>query len=795
MPHLVAILVFITVTYTYFGPQLRGEVIDAHDQTQWQGMSKSFVDHHAKYGEYPQWDGRMFGGMPAVMTFFKLDGQIFTNFHRDLQIPGYPAGTILIAMLFFYIMLVMWGVNPWLSIAGGLAYGLSTYFMVIIGAGHETKTEAMAYAPMLLASVFWAFRKNMWVGSGLAAFFGALELAAGHPQISYYFLMVLLAYWISELVRSIKQKLLPRFAKTTALLLLAAVIAGGSMFSHLWYIREHSPVTIRGGSEIAVEQGQKHSGLDLEYATAWSYGISESMNMYIPGFTGGSSMEGFSPDGEVAAALRPYNQVNLAAHLPAYWGPQPMTSGPVYIGAVLFFLFVLGLIILGGGMTWWVGIITALAVMLSWGKNFMPLTELFFNIFPGYSSFRTVSMILVIVEWSVPFLGLVALGKIAKGDIPWAKTKQALKLSLYITGGVALFFALFGGMLFNFTASSDAMMGLPDDILAAMRAERASMLRSDSWRSLALVAATFGVIWLFCRENKVKLGWLALSLAALVCIDLIPVDLRFLPQDKFTAKSRTGIKPTEADLQILSDTTPGFRVWNRSVSTFNDATTSYFHRSVGGYHGAKLARYQDLIDLYLSRGDMNIYNMLDTRYVIDRDGQAKFNPGANGPAWMVHRAVKADGPMAEITTLGTLDTKREAVIGADFWNKLGLPALPGGAEIELTEQPSDTIFMDEYRSNYQKYTYSAAERSLGVFSEIYYDKGWKGYIDGEEVPVLRADYLLRALVLPEGQHTVEFRFAPPNYKAVSAVALIFSLMAIFAFLAAVTYVILKAVKK
>lgn len=757
-----------------------------HDVVQYEGMAREINDHREAYGEDPQWTGAMFGGMPAELISMEVDAPVVKGIDRALGFAGKPASLIFLAMAAFYVMLLMFGVNPWVGIIPSLAYGLSTYFFLIIGAGHLAKMVALAYAPLVVGSVAYAFRRNMWLGAALTALFGALELWANHPQITYYFLFIIAAYWINELVKAVKEKALPRFAKVTGLLVVAAILAVGANTAKLWYINQSGKYSIRGGSELATGGSEGSGGLDLEYATAWSYGKMESFNLFIPNLVGGTDEGGFSDDGPLAQELGKYGARQLATQLPAYWGPQPMTVGPTYLGAVIVYLFVLALFLLRGRCKWWVLIVSVIALMLAWGRNFMFFTELFFNWFPGYNKFRTVSMTLVVVEWTFPFLAAIILNRIWRGEMERKDIIDGAKKALYVTGGIALFFLLLGGTLFDFSSPKDERLlqyGFTGEILSAMRAERAALLRMDSLRSLAFVLLTGGTIWLFAA-GKVKKWAFVSILVALVLADMVPVDLRCLPQDRFVDKAATEIRPTEADLAIMSDPEPGFRVLNLTVDPFNDATTSWFHRSVGGYHGAKMQRYQDIIDYHLRRSNTEVLNMLDTKYFIqDSNGQAVpvQNPDANGAAWFVDRVEWVDTPSEEIEALYGIDTRTTAVADRRFADLVpAFVASDSTAVIELTE----------YRSNYLRYEYSANAPVVAVFSEIYYDKGWTAYVDGEEQPHFRADYILRAMALPAGDHTVEFRYRAVHFKALYGVSVAFSIVIILAVAgaAAATYV-------
>ncbi len=795
LPYVVALVVFLTITLFCFAPQFEGKVLSQHDIMQYEGMTQDILQHREVYGEDPQWAGNMFSGMPAYLINMKYEGAVVKHLSKALYFLGQPAALIFLAMLFFFCMMLCMGVNPWIGLIPSLAYGLSTYFFVIIGAGHMTKMMVLAFAPMLFGGVWCAYRRNMWVGSVLVALFGSLMIGANHPQITYYFGLIIGAFWISELVRAYREKILARFAKVTGLLVLAGVLAVGSNAGMLYYIQTHSHETIRGGSELKASSSSMEGkgGLDIEYATAWSYGKVETLNLLIPNLYGGSSEGGFSSDGQVAQALAKYGARNMATYLPAYWGPQPITSGPMYVGAVALFLAILGLFVLHRRVTVWMVVTAVLAIFLAWGKNMMWFTELFYNYFPMYDKFRTVSTILVIVGWCVPLLAALTLQRLWNGELPRERLFKGLKYTVIIVGGVALLFLLFGGVFFSFTGDGDIRLfggQQVDDVFAAMRAERASLMRLDAFRSLVFVSLTAGTVLLFYHQ-KIKRGAFVALLALLVVVDMVPVNLRYLSRDKFVEERDNTIRPTEADRQILADNELGFRVLNLTVSPFNDATTSYFHRSVGGYHGAKLRRYQDLIERYLGRMDVGVYNMLNTKYFIVQGEsgapEAQLNPEANGPAWFVDSVLLVDGPDAEIAALDGLDTKSVAVVDQQF--------APLAGELAMVADSTAKIEMTGYRANLQQYEYTAEVPGVAIFSEIYYPDGWSAYLDGVEVPYFRADYVLRAISLPAGNHTVEFRFRAPHYGMLSSLTMTCSLLLLCSVIGVVGVVGVRSYKK
>ncbi|MBO5806274.1 MAG: hypothetical protein J6R10_05380 [Tidjanibacter sp.] len=773
LPYLGAVMLFLALSLFYFAPQMEGKELSMGDITQYEGMSRDIKQMQAE-GDDPQWTGNAFGGMPAYMINIQYPSMLIKNWSTAAaNAMGRPAVLIFLALVGFWVMMLLWGVNPLVAIVPAIAYGFSTYSILIIGAGHITKMFAFAYAPLLVGGVVYTLRGGrLFAGCMLTALFAALQIGANHPQITYYFAFVIVAVWINYLVVAIRERQMCQFAKATGVLALAAVLAVGANLSSLYYTAQHQPDTTRGGSLLSsASTGSKEAseGLDLAYATAWSYGRTESLNMFIPNLMGGSSAGGFAPNGEVADALRPYGARSLAVSLPAYWGDQPGTAGPTYLGAAALFLALLGMFLLRGRQKWWLLGVSIFAVMLAWGSNLMWFTELMFRILPAYNNFRAVSTALVVVQWSVPLLAGLVLWQLFRGEFQKPQLLRSLTWATGITAGVALLMWLLGGTMFSFSAPYDAQMGLPDDVVVAMELERASMLRADSLRSLIMVLLSAGCVWLFAA-GRIKVKAMLLGLGAIVAVDMIGVDSRYLFWNDFVAPSKTEILPSEANLAIMADKEPGYRVANFAVNTFNDATTSYFHRSVGGYHGAKLSRYQDLIDHQLLRGNPEAYDMLNTKYFIvpGEEGaapEAVLNEGANGAAWFVEDVVFATSPQEEMELLGSISTDHTAVLSVEYASKLADVKL-GTGEIELVK----------YRPNHLVYHYTSSEWGLCIFSEIYYDKGWSAYLDGHKCDYLRADYLLRAMILPAGSHTVEWRFEAPHFDLVEGITLGFSLL-------------------
>ena len=794
LPAAVAVLLFFTLAALYFAPQFGGDVLPQHDVRQYEGASREIHRTREAYGEDPQWIGSMFGGMPAYLVDVRYPAQLV----KDAAVPltravPIPAGLIFFVMCAFWVMLRMMKIDPWVGIVPSLAYGLSTYFLLIIGAGHITKMWALVYAPLMMGGAWMTLRGNIWCGAALTALTASLEIGANHPQITYYFLVAMAAFWISEGIVSFREKRMKDFALRTAALAAAGLLAVASNFSPLWYTAKHSKETIRGGSELAATAETSKSGLALDYATAWSYGKAETFNLLIPDFMGRESATTFPADGETAAVLNEYGLRGAAQQLPAYWGTQPYTGGPTYLGAAAVFLAALGIALARGRNKWWIVAACVVMILLAWGRNLMGFTEFAFKYLPGYNKFRTVSMTLVVVQWAVPLLGALALMRLWKEEIPRERLMKALAWAAGVTGGLCLLFAIAGEALFDFGRGESAAMmtdtfrrifenndmqsyidrGLDvewaEATADAMTADRAAMMRADAWRSLLMILLAAGGVALFAlsRINRYVLTRL---LAGVMLLDLVPVDLRFLGHDKFESARRRQVVPTAADKAIMQDKDPGYRVLNLTVSPFNDATTSYYHRSVGGYHGAKMSRYQDVIDRYLSSNDEAVLDMLNTRYLIlpgaDGRPEAHLRATAQGAAWLVSDVVTASTPQQELAALATADLRRQAVVNpADYARMTGARegALPA------VDTLGGTIRLTEYRPNYLKYEYASAAPATAVFSEIFYDKGWTAWVDGVETPYFRADYLLRALELPAGDHTVEWRFRAPHWGAVEGV--------------------------
>jgi hypothetical protein len=794
LPHLIAVLIFTIVSFAYFYPVLEGKVLKANDSTVSKINSKEIQDYRVKYGKEPLWTNSIFSGMPAYLISTRYPGNLIKYADKFLRLFTMPVSVLFLSMIGFYILLLIFGVDPWLAIAGALAYSLSSFFFQILGAGHNTQAIALAYMAPMIGGIYYTYRHNALKGALFTAFVLALEIQANHPQITYYAMICLLIFGVAECFYSFKNKTVLKFIRTSALLIIPFIIAIGINLASLYTTYEYGKYSIRGKSDLKVNNKNNTSGLDKNYITFWSYGVDETLNLLIPNYKGGSSQP-FDRDSETFKALNQNKARSEANRLQKYWGTQPGTDGPHYVGAIVFFLFILGLIIVKGPEKWWLLAATVLSIMLSWGKNFMPLSNLFIEFFPGYNKFRAVTMILVIAEFCIPLLGFLALRDIFNCTTPKKEIIRSLKIAAGITGGFILLVILIPGIAGSFLGQDEASY-LPPWLKSAMIADRKDMLRSDSFRSLVFILLSAAVILGFI-SGKLRSGNAILIIAVLIVLDLWTVDKRYLNADRFErpAAIQKTFTPTAADAFILKDHSQ-YRVLNLSASTFNDnSPTSYFHKSIGGYHGAKMERYQELIDSCINpeivrfgtaaekaksvedlqtifnNTAVSAINMLNTKYVIYNPGAPPLiNQNALGNVWFTEKAIMQDNANKEISAIRNLDPAKEAAIDIAFKDqitKLSFPVLEN-EKIELVSYQPDELI----------YKYSAKEEKLAVFSEIYYPAGWKSYIDGKESKYFRANYVLRGMILTPGDHEIKFVFKPSSYIIGNKISLVSSIVLI-----------------
>ena len=817
-PWLVGALLFFVVNYHFYAPQFDGKSLSQGDIAQYAGMSKDIKEHREATGQDPQWTGNMFGGMPAYLIDIEYPEQYVKHAASPLiKSVASPMNMTLWAMALMMVAVVLMGVNPWIGIIAGLAYGLSTYFFLIIDAGHITKMWALVYAPPLVGAVWYALRRNVWVGATLAALFGSLELGANHPQITYYFLLACVALWVSQFVVAWREKMLKAFGLRTAVLAIAALLAVGSNVAPLWYTVEHQKYTTRGVSEASSEEDSRQER--VEYNTAWSYGVAESFNLLVPNYMGSWSgdfnMEAAeilqSPNTqnalfnkavdalteEIAKDVPGVRRADIIAMLEAgdegcmrdvemlysryanqawgyasnYWGAQPYTAGPTYLGAAVIWLAILGLMLLKRREVLWIVVVSLFALLLAWGGNIMGFYELMYDFLPGYSSFRTVSMALVVVEWSAPLLAAMALCALIRSDL---STKALLRRVGVATGVIAalvvVMVATAGYGIENIYAELGDKLWV-EQLREAVYDARHAALVGDALRTMMIVIITAAVVsaYVIVRERwqKESRPTAVLTVVAMVAVgvvvvwDLVGIADRYLGVDKWLNKVPTTLEPTEADKQILEDKDLGFRVLDLSGDAFTSARASYFHRSVGGYHGAKLGRYQDVIDRYLNDFDEDMLAALNTRYVI-YDGEAiptEYFTGVEpyGAAWFVSTVQRCATPREELEALDEANLRDEVVVSSD---------VEGVADYY---DASGDIRLVEYAPNRLRYDYSAPTEALAVFSEVYFPEGWSVTIDGAPAEYFAADYLLRGMVLPAGEHSVVWSFEAPRWGVISGV--------------------------
>jgi hypothetical protein len=807
LPYLTAIIAFYVIAVGYFTPVIFQEkTLHQTDIRNGAGQGRDVQEHALKNGERSLWSSRMFAGMPTyqISPSYKVSPvlhQLRSAFEGWL--PS-PANHLFGYMLGFFILLLAFRVNPWLAIVGAIAYGFSSYFLIIIEAGHIWKVQVLELIPPTLAGIIWAYRGRWLLGGALTALFFALQLASNHIQMTYYFLLFVLVFVVCRFIHDFKNRQWQKFIKASAVLLVAGGIGFGVNATHMLLSAKYAEQTIRGKSELTNNAGNKTSGLDRDYVTQWSYGIGETFTLLVPHTKGGATgYMGQNHASDVRKAVQGNEPRQFVAQQNSYWGDQPFTSGPVYVGAFILFLFVFGLFVVKGYPKWALLAGTVLSILLAWGHNFMGLTNLFLDYFPLYNKFRSVSSILVIAELTIPVLALLALTEILKNPKLLAEKRKEFYISLGLTAGVALLFILAPRLFFHFFSEEEMQayaqyMRNPSyaPLFDALETARVSAFRADAWRSIIVILIGAGALWLY-GAKKLKQPVLIAALAVLVLFDLANVDKRYLNNEDFVPKVTTQVawEMTDADKIILEDTSPNYRVFNLAASPFQDAGTSYYHKSIGGYHAAKLRRYQELIDVYLSKMNMNVISMLNARYLIvpgeeGRQPRVQTNADAFGHAWFIDSLKIVRNADEEMAALGAVDLKTTAVVDACFGNQLEgfVPQHDEAASVTLAG----------YKINDLQYKVNASSEQVVVFSEIYYNDGltyWEAFIDGKPAPHFRANYVLRAIRVPAGEHTVEFVFKPKAYARLEAASVSCLVLLLLTILAALGFSTCKTVRK
>ena len=809
-----AIIAFAVITLVYFNPVLQGKRIKQHDIEMHLGMSKEITDYQKATGEQTLWTNAPFGGMPAWNISVQPKGNLTNPVYIGLNLGfPHPIGSVFICMLGFFVLLLVLDCGFWISFIGAIAYGFTSYLFIVIGAGHNAKAMAMAYMAPVIAGVLLSYKgKYLW-GWLLTAFALAFEVRTGHLQITYYLALIVVILVIAELISDIKNKKIGHFFKASIGLAVAAIIGVLTCSTSLYGSYEFGKETTRGKPVLTRNEDNQTKGLDRDYITQWSYGKGETWSLLIPNAKGGASAYIGKQNPALEKADRRFKD-NIAQQN-AYWGDQPGTSGPVYVGAIVVFLFVLGALTVKGKMKWALLVATLLSILLSWGKNFMGFTNFFLDYVPGYAKFRAVSMTLVIAEVTMPLLGFLGLAEIAKDPDGFKKNQKKFFIALGVTAGICLLFLAAPKLFFSFLSQEEAKQfaslsaGKDGAVYAQFASQlenvRIAIFRKDALRSLLFILLAAVPLFLY-GKGKLK-GQIAFPiLAVLVLADMFPVDKRYLNNDKFVSKQKyfQPFTASTADQAILADNALDFRVADITKDMFNDASTCYFHKSLGGYSGAKLRRYQDVITQYLS-GELNqlrsakstrdltdalmhqkVLNMLNTKYIIyNPDAQPFPNHFAYSNAWIANDIQWVNTPNEEIDAIATTDLRRTAIVNKEFEQQVG--------DYQVTDSIMPTIELTEYQPNKLTYNFSGVSTGsttanyLVVFSEIWTEKGWKMTIDGQEQPLLRANYLLRAAMIPAGEHEIVMEYAPKAYKMGNTVSFVSSLIMVLGLIGALVY--------
>ena len=805
----IAVIVFAAISWIYFYPNdVNGDVLQQNDVMQGVANGQEIKDFQQQTGEKSWWTDALFGGMPTFQIAPSYEGTNMLNpasaLYR-LYFPT-PVSWIFLLLLGFFLLMLAFKVKWYYAVLGAIGYAFSSYFFILMGAGHIWKLMVLAYIPPTIAGIVWCYRGKYLGGMAVAAFFAALQLASNHVQMTYYSMFIIVALVIAFLVKAIIDKKVARWCIATACLAVAAGLALAANSPNLYLTYKYSKETMRGGHSELTPKGEDAAtakptkdGLDKDYITQWSYGKDETFTLLIPNCKGGATIKpehgdntmltlGATKTAEKMVNSGEMNQQDyqILGQFPQYFGDQPMTNGPVYVGALIFALFLLGCFIVKGPTKWALLIVTIISILLSWGHNMMWLTDWMIDHFPMYNKFRTVASILVIAEVAMPVLAVLGLRELFKDEDGWRQHKVALLASFGISAAICLIAAIFPGIFGHFSAQEHEQLVASGQIQqypsvdAAIAAVRGAMVSGDAWRSLIIILLGFGVIFAYLKG---KLNELAATLivAGIVLVDMYAVNKRYIDSDSFTSRYDVGeqqFTPRPADNQILMDKDMNYRVMD--MQHFGEAMPSYFHKSVGGYHAAKLSRYNDLINNQIANNNMSVLNMLNTRYFILNETTVQRNPDALGNAWFVDSLTYVDNADKEMAFLDDFNPARSAVADAQFKQQLG--------EAKAV-QPGDTIYETAYAPNHLTYKSHSANGGLAVFSEVYFPWGWKVTVDGKPVEMGRVNYVLRALQLPAGDHEIDFKFAPDEVSKTQTWATIAVVVIYLLLLLALNYAI------
>ena len=775
-PYIVALVAFLAFGLIYCSPILDGKVLQAGDTTNYIGSSREIAEYSKSEGRQVWWTNSQFGGMPSYQISGqtpanKLRGKLENISHLWLIGNNAPIGILVAYLIGFFIMLLCFDVDPWISIAGAFALTLSSYFLLILPAGHITKANAICCLAPMIGGFYAIYRRKYWLGVPLILFYGTIGITL-HSQMTYYAFMLMGVLFIGEVVLHAQKKAWKEFGISTAVLALSLLIVMGTKLSWFQMNNSYLKETMRGGhSELVSDQksGEKMTGLSFDYVTEWSYGKGETFTLLIPEYMGGATHYNLGDDSRLEKELKSMgiptaNARSYCYNAPTYWGEKRFTSGPVYVGAVICFLFILGLILVKGAYKWSLLAATCFSIALAWGHNCEWLSRLFYDYFPMYNKFRTVESILVVAEITMPLLGFLAVRELILSDDK-TRNRKAILIAGGITAAICLIVAVSSGVI-DTSSSYDGRIKeevgerLFPEIYNAVLAQRQALISSSALRSLVFVLIGTAITWVYCskKDTKNSTVLLAAALAVVTLADMVPVGRKFFGDRDFVTRkeNKQYFDMQDWEKAILQDKSLDYRVLNLASNTFNDARTSYRLKSLGGYSAAKMRRYQDLIDAHISKTNMNVLNMLNTKYIISNSGQIMRNPDAMGNAWFVDTLLFVDTPVQESDALNTIDIKTTAVADKLFADALNL---------KYSESDPDAyIKLDKYIPDHLEYSSHSTRDKVAVFSEIYYPREWHLYIDGQEHKLGRVNYVLRAAVIPAGNHSIVMKFVPDALK-------------------------------
>ncbi len=830
---LLAIVLFLILSFAYCYPQLQGKKLNQHDNINWQGMAREGMQYHDSTGKDVLWSNSMFGGMPTYTTYVGCANTNYVGYVQTfLEVVGKPAYFFFIAMLCFYLLVRVLGVNNWLGIVGAVAYAFASYNAIIIGVGHDTKMLTMAYLPAALAGIYLIYQQKWWSGAAITGIAFGLIFTNNHFQVIYYSIIMFLCFGIAMFFIALKQGKIKEFFISSGVVLVITLIGIGPSMTSIFTTSEYTSETMRGGnSELSGHDKKANGGLDKDYAFAWSNGIGETFCLMVPYLYGGSNDESLGEGSKtyqklVAIGVPPEKAEQFCSRLPIYWGPQPFIGGPVYFGAIICFLFVFALLIMRSPHKWWILIACSICIIMSWGKHFAGVNYFLFDHVPMLNKFRTPSMILVIPQFLFPLLGVLGINELIKGDFKKEWLVKRLLISTIITGGICLIIAIGSYTFINFKSANDEgtrqqfssmfLQGnnkeavqqandLASQLVSAIQADRAPFAANSALISTLFIILAALCIWGFILKFF-NVQILIAALGLLVVIDLVMVDTKYLSEKNYADASDydEAFKPRMVDTKILADTDPYYRVLDLTINTYNDAKQAWFHKCIGGYHPAKMEIYQDLIDNHLGRKGYNreVLNMLNAKYIIGGQAgreQVMKNPDACGNAWFVDEIKwvnTADEEMNGLKAPQLGDTandptsfnpRKTALIRSTFKTQLGEGVIgkDSAAFVKLAKYGLDDI----------SFTSNNSKEGLAVFSDIYYSKGWKATIDGKEVSIVKADYVLRAIRIPKGSHTIEFHFRPDSFYKGRTLAMVSSILLILICCGAVYFTLIKNTKK